>query len=441
MNKILAFVFSLLFLFFLNKYLSLFSFPNTYLTRISVANKTQNNIDQILQNQFNKSAFIEIKGRVYQYSYRQLGILLDRNKTLEAIFEPNKKPFPQNLIAFTKSFSSKRTLLPVFIFTQDFYQFVQNSSYDFSSIPDEITLDSTKKLFVYKENEEKYIIEAENLKTQIVFHFGETNEPLKPNIVKIQNPEKEKIEAYNHQLTEVFTKPVHVIVQDGETSSSFDFLPDDIKKILTVTYLSDIEELHIDIDEQVFEKIFFRYTSRFVKNSDKKIPLVTLKKDLVSLIHLRSTGINVDTILTRVEEAPNSNGTIAQKYIEIDISQQKLYTFLNGTINKSYKISTGLYYPTPIGSFKIINKADNAYSDIYHVYMPYWMGFGYSKELNAYFGIHELPYWLTDEGYKIQRPREFIGSPHTGGCVALDIGDALEVYNFTEIGIPVVIYN
>ena len=108
---------------------------------------------------------------------------------------------------------------------------------------------------------------------------------------------------------------------------------------------------------------------------------------------------------------------------------------------KSYPISTGLYYPTPVGRFKIMNKALEGYSDIYNVYMPYWMAFyyGWAGGQDAYFGIHELPYWYAD-GERKQRPREFLGSPHTGGCVSLDIGAAKEVYDYSFVGMDVVVY-
>jgi lipoprotein-anchoring transpeptidase ErfK/SrfK len=98
-----------------------------------------------------------------------------------------------------------------------------------------------------------------------------------------------------------------------------------------------------------------------------------------------------------------------------------------------------LEYPTPVGEFTILNKAGIGYSDIYDVWMPWWMGFNYSNELHAYFGIHELPYKLSGNNV-IRRPANFIGSPHTGGCVALGVGDAQEVYKFADIGTKVVIY-
>jgi len=131
---------------------------------------------------------------------------------------------------------------------------------------------------------------------------------------------------------------------------------------------------------------------------------------------------------------------LASRYIEVDISQQTMYFFDNGNLLRTYKISSGLYYPTPQGHFKIINKALDAYSDIYNVWMPYWIAFYYGEDINAYFGIHELPYWYTGDGEKKQRPRDFLGSPHTGGCISLDIGVAQEVYNMSYVGMDVYVF-
>ena len=154
----------------------------------------------------------------------------------------------------------------------------------------------------------------------------------------------------------------------------------------------------------------------------------------------RYYGYEVNDLLAKIDYQPNTNGEKADKYIEIDLSQQLIYLFENGKRSTTYKISSGLYYPTPKGEFQIMNKAINAYSDIYHVYMPYWMAFYYSDKIKAYFGIHELPYWVDQSGKQIQRPREFIGSPHTGGCVALDPSNAKDVYDFATIGMKVFIF-
>jgi len=139
------------------------------------------------------------------------------------------------------------------------------------------------------------------------------------------------------------------------------------------------------------------------------------------------------------EKIGNTSGLAAPKYIEVDISEQRMYLFLDGKMHKTYTISSGLEYPTPRGIFFIKNKYPNAYSGIYHVWMPYWMEFYYHPLLGATFGIHELPYWF-EGGRKVRRPREKLGSPSTGGCISLDFGKAKEVYNFSEVGMPVYIY-
>ena len=116
-----------------------------------------------------------------------------------------------------------------------------------------------------------------------------------------------------------------------------------------------------------------------------------------------------------------------------------LYTFKGGKLLKSYRASTGLDYPTPIGTFTVLNKTGLGFSNIYQSWLPYWMGFSYSSELGAYFGIHEQPYTLDEAGRQI-RQKDFIGKPNTGGCVGLAPGAALEVYRFADIGTPIYIF-
>jgi lipoprotein-anchoring transpeptidase ErfK/SrfK len=145
-------------------------------------------------------------------------------------------------------------------------------------------------------------------------------------------------------------------------------------------------------------------------------------------------------VIVSFSEAPNTEGEVAEKYIEIDLSQQKMYLWEGGENVAVHRVSSGLYYATPPGHYQILNKANNAYSYIYHVWMPFWMAFSLDPQVNAYLGIHELPYWVDGVGQEIRRPRDFIGSPHTGGCVSLDVGEAELVYNWAEVGTPVWIF-
>ncbi|MBU1037015.1 L,D-transpeptidase [Patescibacteria group bacterium] len=118
------------------------------------------------------------------------------------------------------------------------------------------------------------------------------------------------------------------------------------------------------------------------------------------------------------------------KYIEIDISEQKLRYFQNGFMLGDYLISSGKKsLPTPVGEFSIINKQKLSYSQRYNLYMPFWQSFypGY--------GIHELPYWPS--GYR--EGENHLGTPVSHGCVRLAIGPAEKLYNLTDIGTKVYI--
>lgn len=121
------------------------------------------------------------------------------------------------------------------------------------------------------------------------------------------------------------------------------------------------------------------------------------------------------------------------KYIDINLDTQILSTFENGKLIDSYLISSGKKGMwTPTGTFKVHNKHPRAYSRTYGLYMPYWMAFVGSGK----FGIHELPEWPN--GYK--EGANHLGIPVSHGCVRLGVGAAKAVYEWAEVGTPIVIY-
>ena len=87
---------------------------------------------------------------------------------------------------------------------------------------------------------------------------------------------------------------------------------------------------------------------------------------------------------------------------------------------------------TPQGQFSIYNKTPRAWSKTYALFMPFWMAFLPSGEM----GIHELPEWPG--GYK--EGANHLGTPVSHGCVRLGVGDAKEVYDWAEIGTPIIIH-
>ncbi len=120
------------------------------------------------------------------------------------------------------------------------------------------------------------------------------------------------------------------------------------------------------------------------------------------------------------------------KYIDIDLTDQNLYIFEDGKEKGAFKVSTGLRgMETPVGEFKVMGKSRRPWSAKYGLFMPWFIQF-----TNRGHGIHELPEWPG--GYK--EGTNHLGIAVSHGCVRLGIGPAQEVYDFAEIGTPIVIH-
>jgi len=121
------------------------------------------------------------------------------------------------------------------------------------------------------------------------------------------------------------------------------------------------------------------------------------------------------------------------KYIDINLSAQVMSIFDEGKILDSYMVSSGKRgMDTPKMETKIYNKFPRAFSKAYGLFMPNWM----ALVPDGKYGIHELPEWPS--GYK--EGANHLGIPVSHGCVRLGVGSAKRVYDFAEVGTPVVIY-
>lgn len=124
---------------------------------------------------------------------------------------------------------------------------------------------------------------------------------------------------------------------------------------------------------------------------------------------------------------------ISGKYIDLNVKSQVMAIFENGKLLDAYLISSGKPgMPTPQGIFHIANKFLRAWSKKYGLFMPFWM----AVASDGSFGIHELPEWPG--GYK--EGQFHLGTPVSHGCVRLGVGPAERVYNWAEIGTPVIIH-
>ncbi|PJB89089.1 hypothetical protein CO083_01255 [Candidatus Roizmanbacteria bacterium CG_4_9_14_0_8_um_filter_34_12] len=415
-------------------------FPNTTLSQQQIGFKSSPEIKKQLDQLVKKPIVIIVNERQYKFAQKDLGIMLNQNATLDAIFEPNNKPIITRVKQWFSQLKHKQQILPVLTFSPDFYLFTQ-TIFDFSKQDDQIVIDNINKSINLQENSQKLQIDADNLRAQIVFNYSKQPLIITPLFVKLTNEQKQKkLFEQNQRLRDAFSQPLQ-IVMDRNGSLTKQTIPVSLlKEFISINYSPDQTTTLLTINQTPFDQFYSKQLALYF-DSDVKLIKNVISQNVLGAMTNRVQGISTDVVFNQLKETANTNGEKAQKYIEIDISQQAMYLFENSNLIARHRISSGLYKPTPRGEFALINKANNAYSDIYHVWMSYWMAFYYEKETNSYYGIHELPYWVSGDGQKIQRPREFLGSPHTGGCVSLDIGIAKQVYDWSETGLPVYIYD
>lgn len=114
-------------------------------------------------------------------------------------------------------------------------------------------------------------------------------------------------------------------------------------------------------------------------------------------------------------------------WIDVDLSNQRVYAYEGDTIVNSFLVSTGTWrYPTVTGKYKIYIKlrSGNMRGPGYFLPdVPYIMYFYKS------YGLHGT-YWHNN-----------FGTPMSHGCVNLSIADAAWLYNWSYLGTVVNVHN
>ncbi len=415
------------------------SFPNTMVGGVNLGLKTKTYIRNYLAGVYGTPFKLTINSHTYDLNYEHIGVYMNPDGAINEIFAPNTKPFPENVGAFVASVFQKRPVKIPLSFSQEFYEYVTKINIAGSNHNDIVYVNQENKQVTLFTPEQRYRINTSLFQTELTKRFGRHEDALLVPLVEVPNTLEKDVEAANTKLLAAYKDPLTVIVGINSANRFLTLSPDDLRRYTVASISANSHDVQLNVNSKAFAPDLSRALAVYTASFNPTLASEKIGDEMKNALLTRMTGSPMDSIKVGIDNGPNTDGEIATKYIEIDISQQKLFTFNQGKLVKTYRVSTGKDYPTPVGRFAILNKAGLGYSSIYNVWMPYWMAFSFSDVLHAYFGIHELPYYYTG-GTKIQRPRDFIGAPNTGGCVALDIGDAKEVYQFSDIGTPVVIY-
>lgn len=419
--------------------LNALSFPNTYVGDKNLGLKTKGGIKTYLHDTYVTPIRLTINDQTYDLTWEHLGIYMDPEAILTEVFLPNTSRSPATVITFLRRMIEPRQIRPQLIFSQEFTEYIDKLDTAGKTGTDIVYIDQENKQATHIIPKQRYVVDRASLQRALEAHFGDTDNPITVPLQEAASDLEETVATTNARLLEAYGSPLTIVVGISGANQFLTLSTDDLKRYTTTRLAGDEQVVSFDINQHTFPTDLATALSVYDMAFNPQTAAERVGGGIINALTTRYNGGKADSIKVGIDSGPNTGGEIADRYIEVDISQQKLFTFKNGTLAKTYRVSTGKDYPTPTGTFTILNKTGLGFSYIYNVWLPYWMGFSYSEELKAYFGIHELPYVYSKNNI-IQRPREFIGAPNTGGCVALDVGDAKEVYQFADIGTRVVIF-
>lgn len=139
----------------------------------------------------------------------------------------------------------------------------------------------------------------------------------------------------------------------------------------------------------------------------------------------------VATPLPSSEAQPSSS---TRKRIVIDISEQHLWAYDGETEVYSFVASTGLPgLDTRPGVYSVLDKIPSAWGGNWGIWMPDWLGIYWAGSLQN--GIHSLP--ILPDGSRLWDG--YLGTPVSYGCIILGVTESKLLYDWAEVGVPVII--
>jgi hypothetical protein len=127
------------------------------------------------------------------------------------------------------------------------------------------------------------------------------------------------------------------------------------------------------------------------------------------------------------------NDIRANRNIKIDITKQTLYAYSNDVLENQFTISTGKWqFPTPLGTYKIKTK-------LLKTTMSRFYGVGDPNNYSLP-NVPHVMYFYRDYAIHGAYWHWKFGTRVSHGCVNLKLDDATWLYDWADIGTPVIIY-
>lgn len=193
--------------------------------------------------------------------------------------------------------------------------------------------------------------------------------------------------------------------------------------------LSKAQEL-VPENQDVVDQLSQAYRERGIALQENK-KLQRARADLEAALALRPGDKRAKNHLDQVMYI-----LFPPKRIEIDISKQRLYAYKGDKLVYKWVCSTGLRgRDTATGNFQVLDKIRMAYSKVWRLKMPYWLGIYYVAGIEN--GIHALP--IRRDGSVMWGG--LLGHRASYGCIILSNKAGRTLYKWAEIGTAVDIHH
>lgn len=268
--------------------------------------------------------------------------------------------------------------------------------------------------------------------------------PLKDTpIILSENTNAEAPEASNEVLGVAEEAPltqdleicceVNCLTMTSEISKSF-FREDKIDSVLLDKYVKENVEPFFE-DTSGGRSLVSNKNGEFKSwRNDNRVDLTGLTEKIhAALVNSQSS------LILEKKNLPGTDGTYAEKYIEVDNSAQKLFVWAAGKVVREINLSGPVYGFQVYGVFPIVDKGIEPIAPG-GKRMPYWMAFYHSMKQDSWYGLHALIWWYDSAGNKIYEKLSNIGTRRSAGCIRMLLEDAKYLYENFERGDLVLIH-
>jgi lipoprotein-anchoring transpeptidase ErfK/SrfK len=208
------------------------------------------------------------------------------------------------------------------------------------------------------------------------------------------------------------------------------------------TYDKETRTLHVKIMEQTQNYKGFHSLTLFAKHKKQADAQFYPINSLTFNTLLPKPDVWPEQFDDRLTIAARSTAPRIKegKYIDVNLDAQITTLFEDGKFVTNFVDSTGAEEtPTPPGEYQIYNKHPYALSNMFQVYLPYWLAF----TPDGLYGFHGLIVWPKGHEDMPQGGKESkknIGNAVSAGCVRHDAQNSIFLYEWAEVGTKVVIY-